>query len=348
LAYAGIPMGKCYDIIKALSKKQVKVIRETKDVFISGFSHKLREEDFTIDDDRINNIVEQAWTIIIDSARYGFNASHSLAYAIDSLYGAWLKANYPYEFYEVVLQMYSDKGKKDKVHQLIKEMKEGFDIKSGEFMFGVDNRAFNMNKETGEIYPSILSIKNMNDMVAQELYKIKDVQFNYFTNLLVYLLEETILTKTHIDILIKINYFKKFGKNKKLDILYDEFQKKYKKTHVGKTKEKRLCEMIDFELTLEDKSYTMKEQYGHEIKKLGYPITVLPSAPSNLYVLSEFDDKYGIKIKCYNIKTGDVVKFTMYKDDWKLKPIGLCSVIQFDSYIVKKDGSLRLKEYKYI
>lgn len=348
LHYAGIPMGKCYDVIKAISKKKVKVIKDTKDEFIKGFAKQLREEDSSISDERIQVIVEQAWTIIIDSARYGFNASHSLAYAIDSLYGAWLKGHYPYEFYETALDMYSEKGKKDKVNQLIKEMKEGFGIKLGEFKFRNDNRQFNMDKDNSIIYPSILSIKHMNDKIATELYNIKDKQFDSFINLLVYLLEDTILTKTNIDILIKINYFSEFGKNKKLDIIYDEFQRRYKKTHVEKTKEKRIAELIEFELNTEDKPYTIKEQYKHEIDKLGYPITVLPQASHNLYVVSDYDDKYGIKLKCYNIRTGDVTKFTMYKDDWKLNPVGLCSIIQFDKYIVKKDGSFRLKEYKYI
>jgi DNA polymerase III alpha subunit len=45
--------------------------------------------------------------------------------ALDSLYCAWQKANYPYEFYEVMLKHYSDKGKKDKVALLKQQFDAG-------------------------------------------------------------------------------------------------------------------------------------------------------------------------------------------------------------------------------
>ena len=263
LNYAGIPMGECYDIIKAISKKKVEKIRKVKDIFyygnkekydkgeepvyIQGFIQKLKDLDNTLTDERAITITTQVWTIVIDSARYGFNASHSLAYAFDSMYGAYLKAHYPFEFYEVALQMYSEKGKKDKVTELIKEMKVAFNINLGKFEFGQDNRQFNMDKEKNLIYPSILSIKNMNSQVAEHLYKMKDMKFSYFTDVLIHLLEETELTKTHINILIKIGYFSKFGKNKKLDMIYTQFQKRYKKTHIEKTKLARKQELYEYE-----------------------------------------------------------------------------------------------------
>ena len=53
--------------------------------------------------------------------------------ALDSLYNAYLKAHYPYEFYEVLLQTYSDKGKKDKVAELKQEMSRAFGIIEGEY-----------------------------------------------------------------------------------------------------------------------------------------------------------------------------------------------------------------------
>lgn len=364
LNYAGIPMGECYTIIKAISKKKVKVIRNVKeefyygnkekydsgevDYYVEGFIQKLKESDNTITDERANTITDQVWTIIIDSSRYGFNSSHATAYAFDSLYGAYLKSHYPFEFYEVALQMYSEKGKKDKVSELIKEMKTAFNIDLGNFKFGIDNRAFNMDKGNNVIYPSILSIKNMNSKVAEELYNMKDINFNTFTDVLIYLLENTILTKTHINILIKINYFSQFGKNKKLDMIYEQFQKRYKKTHIDKTKEARKQELYEYENSLEDKPYTLKEQYKYEIELLGYPLTKLEKAPNNIYVISEYDDKYGIKIKCYNIHDGNTIKMTMYKTDYSLNPIGLGSIIKFDTYMVKKNGDFRLNNYEIL
>lgn len=62
--------------------------------------------------------------------------------AYDSLYCAYLKAYYPYEFYEVLLEEFSGKGKKDKVSALKAEMLKGFNIREGEYKFGLDNRKF--------------------------------------------------------------------------------------------------------------------------------------------------------------------------------------------------------------
>ena len=77
---------------------------------------------------------EKVWQIISDSCGYGFNSAHAYCMALDSLYNAWQKANYPYEFYEVLLQTFSDKGKKDKVAELKKEMSRGFGISEGQYI----------------------------------------------------------------------------------------------------------------------------------------------------------------------------------------------------------------------
>ena len=51
---------------------------------------------------------EATWDVVESSAKYLFNASHAYSVAYDSLYGAYLKANYPIEYYTVVLNTFSD------------------------------------------------------------------------------------------------------------------------------------------------------------------------------------------------------------------------------------------------
>lgn len=51
----------------------------------------------------------------IQLTSYLFNASHAVCVALDSLYGAYLKAHYPLEFYTALLSNYAQKGDKDRI-----------------------------------------------------------------------------------------------------------------------------------------------------------------------------------------------------------------------------------------
>lgn len=211
LNFAGFPMDECYSIIKAIAKKHPEKVKPLKSKFIDGFKNRLiNDEGLTVEDAQYN--AEQVWTIVNNNVRYGFNASHAFCMALDSLYQAWQKANYPYEFYEVLLQHYSDKGNKDKVAALKQEMKLAFNIKSGAFRFGKDNRSFVADKELQTIYPALKSIKGFNDVLAEELYQLaNNNSFNNFIDVLIAIKTNTSCDKTQLDTLIKLDYFSDFG-----------------------------------------------------------------------------------------------------------------------------------------
>ena len=97
LNYAGFPMAECYTAIKNIAKKRAEKILALKDKFISGFSHRLMENEGIEKDDAVLKS-DMVWQILEDSARYSFNASHSYCVSLDSLYCAWLKAHHPIEF----------------------------------------------------------------------------------------------------------------------------------------------------------------------------------------------------------------------------------------------------------
>lgn len=141
--------------------------------------------------------------------------SHAYCMALDSLYCAYLKAHYPYEFYEVLLQFYSDKGNKDKV-RLIKQEMKAFGISEGPYRFGVDNRKFKADKDHHQIIPSLLSIKSLSQKCADVMYKLGQQHWPTFLHLYRKAQEEGVNTK-QLDILIKIGYFSQFGTQKQLD-----------------------------------------------------------------------------------------------------------------------------------
>ncbi|GAA5508105.1 DNA polymerase III subunit alpha [Novipirellula caenicola] len=88
-----VPLSKAYTCIKAISKKKEALINQNHDVFIVGcVENGLAEKD-----------AEDIWNLIVKFAGYGFNKSHSTAYALIAFQTAYLKAHYPVEFMAALL-----------------------------------------------------------------------------------------------------------------------------------------------------------------------------------------------------------------------------------------------------
>ena len=88
-----VPLAKAYTCIKAISKKKQALIDANHDVFIAGsIKNGLAEKD-----------AEDIWNLIVKFAGYGFNKSHSTAYALVAYQTAYLKAHYPVEFMAALL-----------------------------------------------------------------------------------------------------------------------------------------------------------------------------------------------------------------------------------------------------
>jgi DNA polymerase III alpha subunit len=330
LGYSGIPMDETMTIIKAISKKKTKIIMSYQKEFVNGFSEKIVSENKISKEDAIES-AKKVWQIIEDSARYGFNASHAYCVANDSMYGAHLKAFYTYEFYETMLNMYSLKGKKDKVSDFRKEMHKFFNIKDGLLKFGIDNRTFNMDKERECIHPSLVSIKGFGVRVAEELYNVgkKEIRNGFYG-----VLEELKKTKVQnpqIEKLIKIGYFSEYGKAKKLltffyyfNLLYGKTQPR-KKTIEDTILDKGVVSIIELNSRntpatyssldsqnallqiwnhIPDLDITLKDKILAEFDTLGY-VNIKEASISPRYVLvNNLDTEYSPKMNIYCIKNG--------------------------------------------
>lgn len=311
LTWLSIMPSETYSIIKKISKKKFKAKE------LEELKNKLKKSWIKINGSL--DYFEETWQVVEDSSKYSFNASHAYSYAFDSLYCAYLKAYYPYEFYSTVLEIYTFKKEKDRVSDIVQEMESHFGIKLGEFKFGNDNRSFTIDKENKTIHPSLASIKRLSQDSADELYELGKNEYISFTDLLIDICENTkSINKTKINILIKLNYFSQFGKNKKLLAIYEEFQKKYKKTHKDKTKIARIDYMKDFEDKTSNMSIGAKEQIQAEIEALEHPISKYPIMPSNVYaVIEDLTKNNGTpKFKCYGLKYGDIIDLKCYKKDY--------------------------------
>ncbi|MCC9601987.1 DNA polymerase III subunit alpha [Stieleria sp. JC731] len=84
----GVPLAKAYTCIKAISKKKEALINQNQEVFLKG----------AVESGLAQKDAEDIWNLIVKFAGYGFNKSHSTAYALVAYQTAYLKTHYPVEF----------------------------------------------------------------------------------------------------------------------------------------------------------------------------------------------------------------------------------------------------------
>lgn len=331
LNYAGFPMGQCYSLIKAISKKKPEKVKAIKDDFIQNFAKKIQQEDGLTSAVAYENS-NKVWTVVNDNSGYAFNSSHAYCMALDSLYCAYLKATYPYEFYEVLLQFYSNKGNKDKVAQLKQEMYMGFGIREGRYKFGSDNRQFKADREKGVIYPSLLSLKRMNQSCANRLYSLSQKKtYTHFYDLLKDVLAIKGMASDKLDILINIGYFDDFASVTKIKLfmeavnqlsdrkqfskddlhtLYESFIKKYsaKETEKQYRDFDYVAALYDIWDTIPNSQTVISQKIRNEFTYLGYIPTVYPQISDQFMVVLEAQTKYSkTHLKLHRLCDGQIL-----------------------------------------
>ena len=90
---AGFTYAKADIMRKAMSKKKLEELSKLQDDFILGCTKRGYDK----------KIAENIYALILKFANYGFNKSHSIAYARIAYELAYLKANYPLYFYKALL-----------------------------------------------------------------------------------------------------------------------------------------------------------------------------------------------------------------------------------------------------
>jgi len=219
LNYAGIAMSDCYTAIKNIAKKRVEKVLAYKDTFIDGFTNTMINDEGKSQEEA-DELAHKLWQIIEDSSKYSFNCSHSYCVALDSLYGAWLKAHHPLEFYEVQLTLAEEKGDKDKMSALKAEAEDYFNIKFPPFRFGQDNSYIHADLSTNSINNSIAAIKGFGSSIGKVLYEASQRKLETFTDVL-YELDKRRLKTATVKPLILIDYFEQYGTSKQLIIIQE-------------------------------------------------------------------------------------------------------------------------------
>jgi DNA polymerase-3 subunit alpha len=196
----GIELSDAYACIKAISKKKQEVIDQRRTEFLKGAQER------GVDDATAREIFDQ----ITYFGGYGFNKSHSAAYALVSYQTAYLKAHYTPEFMAALLSSEIEDGnKRDILVQHIEDARRmGVtvlppDINAGEPDFSVVK---------GEIVFGLTAIKGLGRGAAQDIVRARQAG-GPFRDIYDFCerIEHRIVNRAAIERLIKAGTFDRLG-----------------------------------------------------------------------------------------------------------------------------------------
>ncbi len=191
----GYSLFEADDIRVAISKKKEDIINAQHDKFVSGGIKNGYSKEF----------VEKLFNKIKEFGGYGFNKSHSVAYALVSYQMAYLKANYPKEFMFYLLENNKDISKCEKILSSLKN--SGYKLLKPNINYSMDKYA----EKKGYILLPLNIIRGLNDDIISKIIRVRENGFNdifdFFVKTNSFLNKETylILIKSGALDIFKIN-----------------------------------------------------------------------------------------------------------------------------------------------
>ena len=338
--WLGVTPAESIGLIKKISKKKI----HPED--FEALENRLREK--WIENTGSIEHFDMTWQMVQGCMSYGFAAPHALATAIDSLYGAWLKVNYPLEYYTTVFGYYE--GDMERTNKLTEELNY-FGIKLKSVQFGRSSGKYQINREENAIYKSIGSIKYNNSEIGDQLYEMRNAKFNSFIDFL----NVSPLNSRQLDILVKLDFFKnQFGGSLKLLKIIDLYNTLHGKKQIKKEKATVQAEVLsqycisetekmfkfddehmDAMLTdlcnrIPDESIPLQTKLKTEQEMLGYVSHTDPSRPNSAVVMN-LDCKYSPKASLYLLATGQTISAKIAKKTYQNSPFCVGDILNFRS-----------------
>jgi DNA polymerase-3 subunit alpha len=174
---AGYSLGGADMLRRAMGKKNKEEMERQRAIFVKG-----AKEQHNIDKKK----AEEIFSILEKFAEYGFNKSHSAAYAILSYRTAYLKANYPVEFMAAVLS--NELGNSEKVAHFVEATEQmgilvrGPDINASRQKF----TPVPAEGDSGAILFGLAAIKGVGEAATEQILAERDENgsFNSLADLL--------------------------------------------------------------------------------------------------------------------------------------------------------------------
>ncbi|AGA25740.1 DNA polymerase III subunit alpha [Singulisphaera acidiphila] len=197
----GIELSQAYACIKAISKKKTETIAQGRKQFVEGAVERGLEKD------RATKIFE----LIEFFGGYGFNKSHSTAYALVLFQTAYLKAHYPTEYMAALLSTEMDGAEREKflVEHIEDCKKLGLEVLPPNINEG--DAPFRVASE-GKIHFGLGAIKGVGLKAVDEIVRARD-KGERFTGLddLFERVPLTVVSQSCVEALIKAGAFDCLG-----------------------------------------------------------------------------------------------------------------------------------------
>ena len=201
---AGFSLAEADILRKAIGKKIKSLLLEQEEKFIQGMiKNEIKKE-----------IAQRIWQWILPFAEYGFNRSHSCAYATIAYQTAYLKANFPVEFMASLLT--SEKVDIERIAILIEECKRmGIEVLAPNINQSLKN--FTVVPGENKIRFGLLAIKNVGKNIIDVI--VNEIKNNGpFKSIedFIQRVNSKDLNKKSLESLIKTGAFDKFAERNQL------------------------------------------------------------------------------------------------------------------------------------
>ena len=161
---SGFTLGEADILRRGIGKKEEKLILENRRKFVEGgvrTSHLSEKK------------LDEIYDTICKFASYGFNRSHSCAYAWISYICGYLKANFPVCYMAACLTLYSEKAEKLE-SALIETRRMGIPIEAPDIRYSQKEFSIEPHEDGDHIRFSFEGIKGIGEELAGALEKIDD------------------------------------------------------------------------------------------------------------------------------------------------------------------------------
>lgn len=331
------------NIRRAIGRKQKDRLDTALPNILEGYcnkSNKPRE----VAEEEANEFLQ----IIENSARYQFGYNHSTGYSMIGYICAYLRYYYPKEF----ITSYLNNANNDDDIKLGTELAKQLQIPIHSIKFRHSTAKY-LCDENG-IYKGVSSIKFLNDDVANDLYSIKDEQFNNFIELLVKISELKVDSRS-LEILIKLDFFSEFGGIEKLLAINNLFVKYYSKRQVKK--DKLFEDNVDFDLVrkfseketpkiftgidsigllqalacnIPDKKTSLRTLVMYQLENLGY-VDIVDKKYAGYCVAIDLNVDYSPRLKLYALANGNTIPVKIDKETFKNNQIRRGDIVKVEN-----------------
>lgn len=336
--FCGYGKGEADIVRRAVAKKKnsEQYLPEIKRRFIE----RMQKEE-NMEYEKAEGIIEVFLKVILDASDYLFSLNHSQAYSYIGYMCGYLREYYPFEFLTVMLN--HSAGILEKTKE-ITEYAKTRGIKILPPTFGKSRGDYFFSKDENAIYKGIASVKYLNKDVAEELYRISQMYtFKNFVEVLE-VVKNYKISSRHLDVLVKIGYFREFGTIQKLLKIIELFQlftskKQFKReaftelqfnmiARHSETVTEKMAKGLNYISLLEellpmypDNEFEPGVIIGFENELIGSVSFIDESIDPRKFVAIDVNTKYSPFITLYKPSTGNVQVVRVTKDYFKEKPI---------------------------